>query len=67
MKNRRDPDAKIGASAMFHDTIDSRSLRIQMPNFEIEDNSNASLIIKSLLSSCLVNFELLFLDTDPSF
>jgi hypothetical protein len=38
-----------------------------MSNFEIEDNSNARLVIKSLLSSCLVRFELLFLDTDPSF
>ena len=35
--------------------------------FEIEDNSNASLVIKSLLSSCLVRFELLFLNTDPCF
>jgi hypothetical protein len=35
--------------------------------FEIEDNSNDSLVIKPLLSSCLVRFELLFLNTDPCF
>jgi hypothetical protein len=35
--------------------------------FEIEDNSNASLVVKSLLSSCLVRLDLLFLDTDPCF
>jgi hypothetical protein len=35
--------------------------------FEIEDNSNDSLVVKSLLSSCLVRFELLFLNTDPCF
>ena len=34
---------------------------------KIEDNSNASLDIKPLLSSCLVRFELLFLNTDPCF
>ena len=35
--------------------------------FEIEDNLNASLVVKSLFSSCLIRFELILLNTDPCF
>jgi hypothetical protein len=59
--------SKTGASACFMTPRIPEAEEYRWRIFEIEDNLNASLVIKPLLSSCLVRFELLFLNTDPCF